>query len=213
MFITCYVLTHFVSTSPYANDSAYRTCSVIDILEAPEQLKRVTMKSRNRGRDFVIGDLWTAMGRSRVADSAALSLNTFYSGYATSAYMPSIASSCENQLDRINMSIKLIGQLTKWCYAVAKTFRDGAGDSYVFPSVVCVVWLRMNPKQVHYTPAIFFSCPNPSTIPFRQKRAKDMIQSLRKGEMAAYVGMVALPALPISQAVDYGYCAENSALM
>lgn len=211
MFIAYHALTHLISTSPYAEHSGYRTCSAIDIPEAPSKQKRVTMKSRNGRRDFVIADLWTAMGRSRMADRAVLALNTFCSGYAISAY--AYIPGCEYQEDRVNMTDVLTANLTKWCYTVAKVFKDRSRDTGVFPSTICVVWLRMNP-QAHYTPAIFFNGPNPvSLLPSRLKHAKDMIQDIRKKEMQKYLGPTRALKLPKGIEMDFGYCAENPALM
>lgn len=111
------------------------------------------------------------------------------------------------------MADELIAQLTKWCYTVAATFApwDSSRDTAVFPSIVCVVWVRMNP-QACYTPAVFFNTPNPVSLPSRTPRARDMLQGLRKNEMQQYI--MSGGTLPDrSGGMDFGYCAENPALM
>lgn len=83
LFIAYRALTRFISTSPYANNADYRTCSVIDIPEASPGQKRVTMKSRDRRRDFVIADLWAAMGKFKMIDREVPALNTFAQGMSS----------------------------------------------------------------------------------------------------------------------------------
>lgn len=168
------------------------------------------MKSQDGKRDFVVADLWTAMGKSRMTDRAVLGLKTFFSGYVISAYVR--IPDCEHQEDRIAMADVLIAHLTKWCHTVAKGFSDNTNNTAAFPNTVCVVWVRMNSQNL-YTPAIFFNCPNPSTSKTREKRAKDMLQQLRKKEMQHYLGPRRALELPKGIQMDFGYCAENSALM